>query len=38
MIRAADKTVQKVHFPLRNMPVGMASVEYGIQPKSPILT
>jgi hypothetical protein len=30
--------VQKAHLPLRALPGGKASVEYGIQPKSPILT
>jgi hypothetical protein len=30
--------VQKVRFPLRGMTSVMAGVEYGIQPKSPILT
>jgi hypothetical protein len=30
--------VQKIRFPLRSMTSVMASGEYGIQPKSPILT
>jgi hypothetical protein len=33
-----DEVAQKVRFPLRNMPGGMAGVEYGTQPKSPVLT
>jgi hypothetical protein len=38
MFNILNKDVQKVRFPLRDMTSVMASGEYGIQPKSPILT
>jgi hypothetical protein len=33
-----EEDVQKVRFPLRGMTSVMAGGEYGIQPKSPVLT